>query len=50
MGRRPVRTDVSASGDLPPVSSFKVVPYDFAWSAGNKDTFRKKWLELVMQQ
>lgn len=50
MGRRPIRTDVSASGDLPPVSSFKVVPYDFAWSAGNKDAFRKKWLELVMDQ
>ena len=50
MGRRPVRTDVSASGDLPPVSAFKVVPYDFAWSAGNKDAFRKQWLELVMKQ
>jgi iron(III) transport system substrate-binding protein len=50
MGRRPIRSDVSASGDLPPVSSFKVVPYDFAWSAGNKDVFRKKWLELLMDQ
>ncbi len=50
MGRRPVRTDVAASGDLPPLSAFKVVPYDFAWSAGNKDTFKKKWQELLMNQ
>ena len=48
MGRRPIRTDVSASGDLPPLSSFKVVPYDFSWSAGNKDLFRKKWNDLLI--
>jgi len=41
MGRRPIRNDVSASGDLPPLSAFKVVPYDFSWSAGNKDLFRR---------
>ncbi len=50
MGRRPVRIDVKASGDLPPVSSFKVVPYDFAWSASNKDAFRKKWQELLINR
>lgn len=50
MGRRPIRTDVAASGDLPPMSAFKVVPYDFSWSAGNKDAFRKKWLGLLMNQ
>jgi len=48
MGRRPIRTDVSASGDLPPLSSFKVVPYDFSWSAGNKDLFRKKWNDILI--
>jgi iron(III) transport system substrate-binding protein len=50
MGRRPIRTDVAASGDLPPITAFKVVPYDFAWSAGNKDVFRKKWLDLLTNQ
>ena len=50
MGRRPIRTDVAASGDLPPITAFKVVPYDFSWSAGNKDVFRKKWLGLLMNQ
>jgi iron(III) transport system substrate-binding protein len=50
MGRRPIRTDVKASGSLPPLSAFKVVPYDFSWSAGNKDTFRKKWLAILMNQ
>ncbi len=49
MGRRPVRIDVKAKGALPPLSEFKTVPYDFAWSAGNKDTFVKKWTELVME-
>ena len=48
MGRRPIRNDVSASGDLPPLSAFKVVPYDFAWSAGNKDLFRKKWNDILI--
>ena len=48
MGRRPIRKDVSASGDLPPLSSFKVVPYDFSWSAGNKDLFRKKWNDILI--
>jgi len=41
-------TDVSASGDLPPLSSFKVVPYDFSWSAGNKDLFRRKWNDILI--
>jgi len=49
MGRRPVRTDVKAKGALPPLSEIKTVPYDFAWSAGNKDKFVKKWKELVME-
>ena len=48
MGRRPIRNDVSASGDLPPLSEFKVVPYDFSWSAGNKDLFRKKWNDILI--
>ena len=48
MGRRPIRNDVSASGDLPPLSAFKVVPYDFKWSAGNKDLFRKKWNDILI--
>ena len=50
MGRRPIRMDVAASGDLPPMSAFKVVPYDFSWSAGNKDNFRKRWQKMLMEQ
>jgi len=38
MGRRPVRSDVPISPDLPPMSEIKTVPYDFAWSAGGKTT------------
>ena len=40
--------DVSASGDLPPLSAFKVVPYDFSWSASNKDLFRRKWNNILI--
>jgi len=47
MGRRPVRSDVTISPDLPPMSEIKTVPYDFAWSAGSKTEFVKKWTEMV---
>ena len=49
MGRRPVRTDGAISPGLPPLSEIKSVPYDFAWSAGNKKQFVEKWTELVME-
>jgi iron(III) transport system substrate-binding protein len=47
MGRRPVRSDVPISPDLPPMSKIKTVPYDFAWSAGSKKEFVAKWTEMV---
>jgi iron(III) transport system substrate-binding protein len=47
MGRRPVRSDVPISPDLPPMSEIKTVPYDFAWSAGSKKDFVAKWTEMV---
>ncbi len=50
MGRRPVRVDVAASGDLPPLSEIEVVPYDFGWSASNKDEFVARWTELLMSR
>jgi iron(III) transport system substrate-binding protein len=49
MGRRPVRSDVQISSDLPPMSDIVTVPYDFAWSAGNKKDFVAKWTELVQE-
>jgi iron(III) transport system substrate-binding protein len=49
MGRRPVRSDSAISPDLPPMSEIKTVPYDFAWSAGNKPEFVEKWTELVQE-
>ena len=49
MGRRSIRTDGALPGALPALSDFMTVPYDFAWSAGNKDGFVAKWTELVQQ-
>ncbi len=47
MGRRSVRIDGALPGALPDLADFKTVPYDFAWSAGNKTNFVEKWTELV---
>jgi iron(III) transport system substrate-binding protein len=49
MGRRPVRSDSAISPDLPPMNEIKTVPYDFAWSSGNKKEFVEKWTELVQE-
>lgn len=49
MGRRPVRSDVTVSSDLPPMSDIVTVPYDFAWSAGSKKEFVAKWTEIVQE-
>lgn len=49
MGRRPVRSDVAVSSELPPMSEVPTALYDFAWSAGNKQAFVAKWTELVQE-
>ena len=49
MGRRPVRTDGAVPGDLPPLSEINTVPYDFAWSANNKERFVETWTEMVQE-
>ncbi len=49
MGRRPVRSDVAVSSDLPLMSEIPTAPYDFAWSANNKELFVEKWTEMVME-
>jgi iron(III) transport system substrate-binding protein len=49
MGRRPVRSDVDVSSDLPLIRDIKTVPYDFAWSAGSKKAFVSKWTDMVQE-
>ena len=49
MGRRPVRVDGAVPSGLPPLSEIKTVPYDFGWSAANKQKFVAKWTELVQK-
>jgi iron(III) transport system substrate-binding protein len=49
MGRRPVRVDGAVPSGLPPMSQIKTKPYDFGWSAANKQKFVAKWTELVQK-
>ena len=50
MGRRPIRTDVPASKELPPLSDVNVVPYSVTWAASNRDEFVTKWTELLVDR
>ena len=49
MGRRPVRVDGAIPPALPPMSQVKTKPYDFAWSASNKQNFMARWTQLVQK-
>lgn len=49
MARRSIRNDLPEATGLPKIKSIKVVPYDFAWSAKNRESFLKKWLDIVMK-
>jgi iron(III) transport system substrate-binding protein len=49
MGRRPVRVDGTVPPGLPPLSEINTVPYDFGWSAANKENFVEQWTELVQK-
>jgi iron(III) transport system substrate-binding protein len=49
MGRRPVRVDGAVPAGLPPMNQIKTKPYDFGWSAVNKDKFVAHWTELVQK-
>ena len=47
MGRRSIRSDGALPGALPSLADIKTVPYDFAWSADNKDRFVEQWTQMV---
>lgn len=49
MARRSIRNDLPDAAGLQKIKNIKVVPYDFAWSAKNREGFIKKWTELVMK-
>ena len=49
MGRRSVRVDGALPGALPEMADINTVPYNFAWSASNKDNFVEQWTELVQE-
>jgi hypothetical protein len=44
-----VRVDGAVPPGLPPMSQIKTKPYNFAWSAANKDKFVAHWTELVQK-
>lgn len=49
MGRRSVRIDGSTPPGLPPLDEITTVPYDFGWSAENRQEWIEKWTELMME-
>ncbi len=49
MARRPVRMDCKNPNGLPPISSIKTVPYDFAWAASNSKAFVAKFVDIAME-
>ena len=48
MYRRSVRTDCKDPPGLPPITTIKTIPYDFAWAAANKTAFSKKFADIAM--
>lgn len=50
IGRRSIRTDVKASGDLPPLSDIALMDYDIVWAAENREPFVEAWTELLINQ
>jgi len=49
MARRPVRIDCKDPKGLPPLSTIKTIPYDFAWAAKNKEAFIAKFMDIAME-
>lgn len=47
IGRRAVRTDVPAPGDLPPLGELETIPYPFATAAERRAERVARWKELV---
>ncbi|MEZ5824321.1 MAG: extracellular solute-binding protein [Geminicoccaceae bacterium] len=50
IGRRSIRTDVKASGDLPPLSDIALMNYDIVWAAENRGDFVEQWNELLINR
>lgn len=50
IGRRSIRTDVKASGDLPPLSDIALMDYDIVWAAENRGDFVEQWNELLINR
>jgi iron(III) transport system substrate-binding protein len=50
LGRRPIRTDVAASGDLTPMGEIELIDYDISWAAEHRDEFIERWNELLISR
>ena len=46
--RRSIRTDMEAPEGLGPIDDIKLVDYDFAWAASNKEEVLDKWKNIVI--
>ncbi len=49
-GRRSVRGDVKALGNLPALSEVKLIDYDLKYAATNRPAFKNKWNELLLNR
>ncbi len=50
VGRRSIRTDVSANGALPPLAQIKTIPYDMAAVSRDRAALMAKWKKIADSQ
>lgn len=49
-GRRSVRDDVKALGNLPALQDVKLINYDLKAAADNRSSYKKKWNQLLLDR
>jgi ABC-type Fe3+ transport system, periplasmic component len=47
-GRRPIRSDLSPIGNIPPLDELQLVDFDFDWAANNKADVFERWQDIVV--
>ncbi len=50
LSRRSIRNDADAPEGLEPLSTIKLVDYDFNWAASDKEAILKQWKDIIIGQ
>lgn len=50
LSRRSIRNDADAPEGLEPLSTIKLVDYDFDWAASDKEAILKQWKDIIIGQ